>query len=193
MTNVNSIAREGVYGILVDGDGNLIAHKDPKLTLKSATELAANLTKTEIQRLATAGKSVQMTISGQESIVYLAPIPGYDWYFGLVYDKATAFAESDQQLWSSLLATLLQLLIVAGGAALIITRALRPLAAMGDAVAELSQGHGDLTRRIKIKSDDEIGAVARQINLFIEMLQTMMATLPTQPASSMGKPGSHTT
>ncbi len=177
MTNVNSIAREGVYGILVDGDGNLIAHKDPKLTLKSATELAANLTKTEIQRLATAGKSVQMTISGQESIVYLAPIPGYDWYFGLVYDKATAFAESDQQLWSSLLATLLQLLIVAGGAALIITRALRPLAAMGDAVAELSQGHGDLTRRIKIKSDDEIGAVARQINLFIEMLQTMMADI----------------
>ena len=177
VTNVNSIARESVYGILVDGDGNLIAHKDPKLTLKSATELAANLTKTEIQRLATAGKSVQMTISGQESIVYLAPIPGYDWYFGLVYDKATAFAESDQQLWSSLLATLLQLLIVAGGAALIITRALRPLAAMGDAVAELSQGHGDLTRRIKIKSDDEIGAVARQINLFIEMLQTMMADI----------------
>lgn len=177
VTNVNSIAREGVYGILVDGDGNLIAHKDPKLTLKPATELAADLTKTEIQRLATAGKSVPMTISGQESIVYLAPIPGYDWYFGLVYDKATAFAESDQQLWSSLLATLLQVLIVAGGAALIITRALQPLAAMGDAVAELSQGHGDLTRRIQIKSDDEVGAVARQINLFIEMLQTMMADI----------------
>lgn len=177
VTNVNSIARGGVYGILIDGDGNLIAHKDPKLTLKPATELAANLTKTEIQRLATTGKSTQMTISGQESIVYLAPIPGYDWYFGLVYDKTTAFADSDQQLWSSLLATLLQLLIVAGGAALIITRALRPLAAMGDAVAELSQGHGDLTRRIKVKSEDEVGAVAHQINLFIDMLQTMMADI----------------
>ncbi len=177
VTNVNSIAREGVYGILVDGDGNLIAHKDPRLTLKPATELAANLTKVEIQRLATAGESVQMTISGQESIVYLAPIPGYDWYFGLVYDKATAFAGSDQQLWQSMVATLIQLLIVAGGAALIITRALQPLAAMGDAVAELSQGHGDLTRRIQIKSDDEVGAVARQINLFIEMLQTMMADI----------------
>ena len=175
--NINSIAREGVYGILVDGDGNLIAHKDPKLTLKPATELADGLTKTEIQRLATAGKSVQMLVSGQESIVYLAPIPGYDWYFGLVYDKATAFADSDQQLQRSLLATLLQLLIVAGGAAFIITRALHPLAAMGDAVAELSQGNGDLTRRIKIKSDDEVGAVARQINLFIDMLQAMMADI----------------
>ncbi|MBP8772974.1 MAG: methyl-accepting chemotaxis protein, partial [Aeromonadaceae bacterium] len=49
--------------------------------------------------------------------------------------------------------------------------------AMGDAVAELSQGHGDLTRRIQVESDDEVGAVARQINLFIDMLQTMMADI----------------
>ena len=175
--NVNSIAREGVYGILVDGDGNLIAHKDPKLTLKPATELTTELNKSEIKRLATEGKSVPMTISGQPSIVYLAAIPGYDWYFGLIYDEATAFAESDRQLQSSMLAALIQLLIIAGGAAYIITRSLQPLAAMGDAVAELSQGHGDLTRRIQVKSDDEVGAVARQINLFIDMLQTMMADI----------------
>ena len=175
--NVNSIAREGVYGILVDGEGNLIAHKDPKLTLKPATELTPDLNKNEIKRLATEGKSVPMVISGQPSIVYLAAIPGYDWYFGLVYDEATAFAESDRQLQRSMLAALIQLLIIAGGAAYIITRSLQPLAAMGDAVAELSQGHGDLTRRIQVKSDDEVGAVARQINLFIDMLQTMMADI----------------
>ena len=175
--NVNSIAREGVYGILVDGEGNLIAHKDPKLTLKPATELTPDLNKSEIKRLAAEGKSVPMTISGQPSIVYLATIPGYDWYFGLIYDEATAFAESDRQLQSSLLAALIQLLIIAGGAAYIITRSLQPLAAMGDAVAELSQGHGDLTRRIQVKSDDEVGAVARQINLFIDMLQIMMADI----------------
>ena len=175
--NVNSIAREGVYGILVDGEGNLIAHKDPKLTLKPATELTPDLNKNEIKRLATEGKSVPMVISGQPSIVYLAAIPGYDWYFGLIYDEATAFAESDRQLQRSMLAALIQLLIIAGGAAYIITRSLQPLAAMGDAVAELSQGHGDLTRRIQVKSDDEVGAVARQINLFIDMLQTMMADI----------------
>ena len=34
-----------------------------------------------------------------------------------------------------------------------------------------------MTRRIQVKSDDEVGAVARQINLFIDMLQTMMADI----------------
>ncbi len=175
--NVNSIAREGVYGLLVDGEGNLIAHKDPALTLKPATQLASTLNKAHIQQLATQGKPVKMNIAGQDSIVFFAPVPGYDWFFGLVYDESTAFADSNQLLQRSLLATVLQLLLVAGGAAYIITRSLQPLAAMGDAVAELSQGNGDLTRRINIRRDDEVGVVARQINLFIDMLQAMMSDL----------------
>jgi methyl-accepting chemotaxis protein len=175
--NVNSIAREGVYGLLVDGEGNLIAHKDPALTLKPATQLASTLDKAYIRQLAAQGKPVKMNIAGQDSIVFFAPVPGYDWFFGLVYDESTAFADSNKLLQRSLLATVLQLLLVAGGAAYIITRSLQPLAVMGDAVAELSQGNGDLTRRINIRRDDEVGAVARQINLFIDMLQAMMSDL----------------
>ncbi len=177
--NVNSIAQEGVYGILVDGDGNLIAHKNPDMTLKPATQLAPELTKEEIHNLAIRAKSRTMLIEGKESIVYFAPIPGYEWYFGLVYHEETAFAANNSLLRKSLLATILQLLIVAGGAAYIITRSLKPLNAMGAAVTELAQGNGDLTRRIKIRRDDEVGAVARQINLFIDMLQGMMSALAT--------------
>ena len=175
--NINSIAREGVYGLLVDGQGNLIAHKDPALTLKPATQLASQLDQTTIQQLATQGKPVKMNISGQDSILFFAPVPGYDWYFGLVYDENTAFADSNRLLQQSLVATLLQLLIVAGGAAYSSSRSLQPLSAMGDAVAELSRGNGDLTRRLKILRDDEVGMVARQINLFIDMLQTMVSDL----------------
>ncbi len=175
--NVNSIAKEGVYGILVDGEGNLIAHKNPAMALKSATQLSSDMTKDEIRNLANSGKPRTMLIDGKNSIVYFAPIPGYEWYFGLVYDEDTAFAANNSLLKQSLLATILQLLIVAGGAAYIITLSLKPLSAMGDAVAELAQGNGDLTRRIKIRRDDEVGAVARQINLFIDMLHGMMSAL----------------
>lgn len=175
--NINSIAREGVYGILIDGEGNLIAHKDPALALKPANQLENSLSPEKIRELASNGKPVAMTISGTPSIIFLAPVPGYDWYFGLVYDEEMAFSASNNLLLQSLLATLLQLLIVGGAAAYIITRSLRPLVAMGDAVAELSQGNGDLTRRIRIRRDDEVGAVAGQINLFIDMLHAMISKL----------------
>ncbi|MGL4205135.1 MAG: methyl-accepting chemotaxis protein [Aeromonadaceae bacterium] len=175
--NVNSIAQEGVYGLLTDGDGNLIAHKNPAMTLKPASQLAPELTKDKIRDLANSGKPHTMLIDGRNSIVYFTPIPGYEWYFGLIYDEETALATNSRLLQQSLLATVLQLLIVAGGAAYIITLSLKPLNAMGDAVAELAQGNGDLTRRITIHRNDEVGAVARQINLFIDMLQGMMSAL----------------
>ena len=175
--NVNNIARDGVYALLVDGQGNLIAHKNPELTLKPATALATDLTAQRIATLAQQGKPIDMTLGEHDAIVYFAPIPGYDWYFGLVYDKETAFASSQSLLQKNLLATLLQILIVAGGAALIISRGLRPLYEMGRAVAELSRGNGDLTHRLPIRNEDEVGLVARQINQFIDMLQGMISDL----------------
>ena len=105
LQNVNSIAKEGVYGILVDGEGNLIAHKNPAMALKSATQLSSDMTKDEIRNLANSGKPRTMLIDGKNSIVYFAPIPGYEWYFGLVYDEDTAFAANNSLLKQSLLAT----------------------------------------------------------------------------------------
>lgn len=175
--NINSIAKEGVYGILLDGSGNLIAHKDPALTLKPASKLAESLTAEHIKALAAQGKPVSLTISGIPSILFLAPVPGYDWYFGLVYDESMAFAASRTLLQQSLLATLLQLLIVGGAAAYLITLSLQPLTAMGKAVTELSRGGGDLRQRLHINRDDEIGVVGRQINLFLDMLHDMMGKL----------------
>jgi len=175
--NVNSIAKEGIYGILIDGNGNLIAHKNPQFTLKPATQIASELTKEHIQQLASSGKPERLEIDGKGSFIYIAPLPGYDWSFGLIYDEETAMATNTALLQQALLTTLLQLLVVTGAAAYIISRSLQPLSAMGNAVAELSQGNGDLTRRLRITSDDEIGVVARQINLFIDMLQTMISDL----------------
>lgn len=57
-----------------------------------------------------------MNIAGQDSIVFFCPVPGYDWFFGLVYDESTAFADSNQLLQRSLLATVLQLLLAVAGA-----------------------------------------------------------------------------
>lgn len=175
--NVNSIARDGVYALLVDGQGNLIAHQNPALTLKPATALSGDLSAQKIQSLAREGKPVSMTLGEQDVIAFFAPIPGYDWYFGLVYDQETAFASSQSLLQKTLIATLLQILIVAGGAALIISQGLKPLNEMRQAVAELSRGNGDLTQRLPIRNKDEVGLVARQINQFIDMLHGMISDL----------------
>lgn len=52
--------------------------------------------------------------------------------------------------------------------------AYRPILSLRDLVQELSQGSGDLTRRLTVTSKDDLGQISTGINRFIERLQEMM-------------------
>jgi len=54
---------------------------------------------------------------------------------------------------------------------------LRPLNQMNQAVFDLAQGDGDLTQRLKINRQDEMGTLAININHFIAKLQEMVAEI----------------
>jgi len=172
--NVNAIRQEGIYGILVDQAGNLIASPDASQTLKPVSQLNPQLNAQVFAELARSQRTAEWVIAGVPSLLSVRQIPGYQWCFAMVYDKSVAYAASKQQLWQAVMANLLQLLLVAGVAALIISRSLTPLKEMRDAVDDLAQGEGDLTRRLQIRRQDEIGAVAKRINLFLDKLQDMM-------------------
>ncbi|MFM5040303.1 methyl-accepting chemotaxis protein [Aeromonas caviae] len=49
-----------------------------------------------------------------------------------------------------------------------------PILSLRDLVQELSQGNGDLTRRLTVTSKDDLGQISAGINRFIEQLQGMM-------------------
>ncbi|MBP0603599.1 methyl-accepting chemotaxis protein [Aeromonas sanarellii] len=52
--------------------------------------------------------------------------------------------------------------------------AYKPILSLRDLVQELSQGNGDLTRRLTVTSKDDLGQISAGINRFIEQLQEMM-------------------
>ncbi|MFW5808260.1 MAG: methyl-accepting chemotaxis protein [Spirochaetota bacterium] len=57
---------------------------------------------------------------------------------------------------------------------IIVKRTLSPLDQIGKSLEEINQGAGDLTRKINILSDDEVGKVATLFNGFMEQLRQMM-------------------
>ena len=58
---------------------------------------------------------------------------------------------------------------------LAISHSINPLGKVRDAITEISTGNADLTRRIPISSEDEIGAVVKGFNLFAEKLQGIIS------------------
>ncbi len=49
-----------------------------------------------------------------------------------------------------------------------------PLRQVSDRIRDIVKGNGDLTKRVEVHSDDEIGEVAKAFNSFADMLQTML-------------------
>ena len=174
ITNVNKIQSEGISGLLVDGSGNIVASKDAALTLKPATELSSELALSVVQQMAQDSALHQVTIGDATTFVVFKQIPGYDWYFGLLYDESVALQNMYEQQQHTIVFGLIQLLVVVGAAFVIIRSMLHPLDTMAEAVAALSRGNGDLTHRLAVIQHDEIGVVTRHINTFLDKLHDMM-------------------
>lgn len=174
ITNVNKIQSEGISGLLVDGSGNIVASKDAALTLKPATELSSELALSVVQQMAQDSALHQVTIGDATTFVVFKQIPGYDWYFGLLYDESVALQNMHEQQQHTLVFGVIQLLVVVGAAFVIIRGMLHPLDTMAEAVAALSRGNGDLTHRLTVTQHDEIGVVTQHINTFLDLLHNMM-------------------
>ncbi|PJG58902.1 methyl-accepting chemotaxis protein [Aeromonas cavernicola] len=172
--DILNIKTEGTYAMLLDSKGTIIAHPDASLTLKPATAISLELTPDGIKRIANDGTISEMLVSNKQSIFDLNQIPNTDWYFGIVVDDAVAYRAVRSMVSSALLQGLFTILVVAGFSYIAIHRSLFPLKKLGDAIADLSQGNGDLTRRIKIERQDEVGIVASHVNIFIDKIHQMV-------------------
>ncbi|GLQ31109.1 methyl-accepting chemotaxis protein [Litoribrevibacter albus] len=85
----------------------------------------------------------------------------------------------DNLLDQSLKRTLIQLivmvvLLVATITFLMRLIVIRPLAEIGNALSDISQGEGDLTRRLNANRRDEVGVVANHFNLFVDKIQHLV-------------------
>jgi methyl-accepting chemotaxis protein len=175
--NVNRIHSDGVSGLLIDSAGNIVAYQDLSLALQPATKLAAGLDLSTIQTMAQDGRLHEVTIGDQTTYILLKQIPGYQWYFGVLYNKNIAMANMSKQLEHTFLFGLIQLVVIIGVIFFIIRKTLHPLDVMATAVAALSRNDGDLTHRLAVHSQDEIGAVTSHINTFLDKVHDIMTRI----------------
>jgi methyl-accepting chemotaxis protein len=184
---VNNITLgETGYAWLMASDGTVIAHKDPDMQMKTNYLISSSDQNTELQSVATelaTGKKGSKWVSTekdgkkmQEFIVY-APVEGTPWGF--------AFSISKKQVYAtfSIIYTLLWIIgiimdiIVGSTVSILIYHTLKPLKIVNSTIHEIALGSADLTRRIEVHTDDEIGSVVTGFNKFTEKLQSIMKTL----------------
>jgi methyl-accepting chemotaxis protein len=161
------------YAFLVDTKGNVIAHPNQQLTLKALTTVAPDLTADRLASAASSGETQEVQIDGKPMFVQIAPIEGTNWFLGVAMDTTVVSGPMTKVLLSIVATVLVALIVLVPIASMVLSSMLSGLKRLSQAMHEIAQGEGDLTRRIEVPGSDEIAETARAFNTFVEHLQGM--------------------
>ena len=172
------------YVYMMDEKGNFVVH--PK---KEGKNFAGHAYVDRIRRDKKGGfLEYTSAATGQEKIVayrYIAPwrlwiIPGVnkaDYFEGIQKSFVIWFGV----LGLAMVAILTLLNYITG------MSILGPVQELDDVAKDLAEGEGDLTKRLPIKSDDEIGLAGRYVNRFIEKIQELVIRAKESGMATLGK------
>lgn len=171
---------EGVLVFMVDHNGNVIYHP----AIDGEANFITNAGEghedfSEYARKMVNGESGHAWINSfsnsKKDLLVYSGITGTPWAFGFTVDVGVIDALGNQIALASLSFGIgaLVAILVGGGLALIIS--LKPLTIVRDTINGIASGNADLTKRITVKSNNEIGQVVSGFNLFAEKLQTIIS------------------
>ncbi|MDO4687931.1 MAG: methyl-accepting chemotaxis protein [Plesiomonas shigelloides] len=157
------------FAILMHKDGTVIAYKDAAKAMRSAAEIDNDLNNQTIEQSKN-GHTLTPLYFEQEQrdkLVWATNIPDTDWELVLVLDKDTLEAPLQNLLLTQLGLALLVLVGSIGAISYLIGVLLGPLSNVARALARIADGNGDLTQRIVVNTQDEVGQLADSFNRFV--------------------------
>ncbi|MGL4771687.1 MAG: methyl-accepting chemotaxis protein [Plesiomonas shigelloides] len=157
------------FAILMHKDGTVIAYKDAAKAMRSASEIDNDLNNQTIEQSKN-GHTLTPLYFEQEQrdkLVWATDIPDTDWELVLVLDKDTLEAPLQNLLLTQLGLALLVLVGSIGAISYLIGVLLGPLGNVARALARIADGNGDLTQRIVVNTQDEVGQLADSFNRFV--------------------------
>ncbi len=167
------------FAIMMHKDGTLIAYKDAAKAMKPAIEIDNDLTNTLIEQSKSSKELVPAYFDseGRDKLLWAVDIPDTDWELVLVLDKAALEAPLSSLLMTQLGMALLVLVGSILAISWLVSMLLGPLSKVSQALARIADGNGDLTQRIKIDANDEVGQLANSFNRFVGSQHQLIANI----------------
>lgn len=131
------------------------------------------------------------TINAQApKLGYAEYLPKWDWVLGtgiyiddidiqVAEFRAQREAQSAEQLWSILGLSVVGLMITIIVVSLLVSRGVAPLQHVVASLQDVAAGEGDLTVRLKVENQDEVGEVAKAFNAFMDKLHPLIQDIRT--------------
>ncbi|MBM3114795.1 methyl-accepting chemotaxis protein [Jeongeupia naejangsanensis] len=165
------------YAFLASKDGKVLAHADTNRVLKPVSDFAPELSADKLTAIAGDKALSEVVVDGKAKFVDVQPIDGTEFELVLVVDKGVALAPLNRLLWLSIGALVVMLAVIVPLSGVLVRHMLAGLVRVRDAMSEIAQGGGDLTRKIDVAGRDEIAETAQAFNRFTDQLRAMFVEL----------------
>jgi len=103
--------------------------------------------------------------------------PEWSWIFAFSLPLKVKDSVIYSLIRTQLIVLIFVIVIGVGFMYLLSRSVLKPLSHLHQAIVDITKGEGDLTKKIEIRSRDEIGIVASQFNDFLHSLSVMVSTI----------------
>jgi len=169
--NEIKIGKTGYLFVLYK-DGTLLTHPDPKMIGQNLSD-KLHFIKTMIEKK---NGRLEYDFKGPKFGV-VRTIEKYGWTIGggTYYSEIRETLDGLKNL--SLTIFVITLVIVLLGIYFVVQGMTKPLKIMLDNMTDIAEGEGDLTKRLDVKSKDEVGLLAEAFNLFVEKLQGIISDI----------------
>jgi len=195
---VKNVNYPGSVTAIMDSDGYALASNSTALrTGVNFSDIGMSNVKTGM--LSGRSNTTAYTLAGVDKLAFTQEITlvnGKRWYLFIGVDKSVAYAEVDEALESAILVSAIMLAIGLFLTITVLNIVYRPIVSLKEVVMDLSKGNGDLTRRLPVESNDDLGDISAGINTFITNLQTLMLEINNSSqhiSESVGKLEQQTT
>jgi methyl-accepting chemotaxis protein len=182
---------EGAYAILLSNQGVRAGHPKPDLLSKIIGDDMEKNAQQALLDSIHAGKShaieKKSLANGKISLISYMPISlqngNKPWSIGLVMPLSELQKPLEDVLVYSLLLAVVIVFLLALVTYLLVGRLLLPVVRTSALLHDIAEGEGDLTVRLDVSTDDEIGALSSSFNTLMAKLQVIISQVKSEAAN----------
>ncbi|MCA2018873.1 methyl-accepting chemotaxis protein [Vibrio tritonius] len=172
---VNSVEMKGAVTLIMQDDSSILASTSTAVEVGQKLMDFGSLSHL-VDKIKRGDRSIDYKLGDVDKVMFSEKIQYGDknWYLLVGLDKSVVFASLDSMAKQTIILTIICVVIAVLLTMLLLNILYRPILALKETIHTLSSGEGDLTRRLDVTSNDDLGIIAEDVNTFISHLQKMM-------------------
>ncbi|HTF94979.1 MAG TPA: methyl-accepting chemotaxis protein [Cellvibrio sp.] len=162
-------------------NGKIFAHADKNLLGKSLTDISPDLTTSKLEKILREKENLHLIQVDKKAMqAFASSIPDTNLILVMLSERDLLVGPVQSTLMGQLVAILVLLIATILTLNWLNGVLLQPLHNVSESLSEIASGGGDLSRRLSVNSNDEVGLLAENFNSFVDHMNDLVRHIRAQ-------------